>query len=281
MTAEDDSAVRRMADRGYLVPGSAEALVVLSDQRTEPMTLKIERTGARKWADEHLEELFGGKFPWYIRADRLVAQYMDRVLDWFSDLSLMMVDEQDVPVASGCGVPVYWDGQTSTLPSGYTQAVIRAVEGRERGVEPNTLVICGAVVTPSLKGRGLAGETLMALRRAAHAAALTRVIVPVRPTSKAQYPLTSIESFMTWRSDDGTSFDPWIRTHERLGAKILSAAPESQTMTGTVTEWERWTGLTFPESGDYVIPGGLSVLRIDRSADEGVYHEPNVWMRHV
>jgi len=37
-------------------------------------------------------------------------------------------------------------------------------------------------------------------------------------------------------------------------------------------------GLTFPESSDYVIPGGLNVLRIGRCADEGVYHEPNVWM---
>lgn len=250
-------------------------------QSTERPTLKIERTDARKWADEHLKALFARKFPSYIRADRQVGQYMGRVLDLFPDLSLMLVDEQDVPIASGCGVPVYWDGQTSTLPSGYTQALIRAVEGRERGVEPNTLVICGAVVTPSLRGRGLAGETLIALRRTAQAAGLARVIVPVRPTRKALYPLTPIESFMTWRRDDGTAFDPWVRTHERVGAKILSAAPESQTMTGTVTEWERWTGLNFPDSGDYVIPGGLSVLRIDRSADEGVYQEPNIWMQHV
>jgi hypothetical protein len=56
------------------------------------------------------------------------------------------------------------------------------------------------------------------------------------------------------------ALDPWIRTHQRLGAEILSAAPASQTMTGTVAEWERWTGMAFPESGDYAIPGGLSLL---------------------
>ncbi|MFE6924864.1 GNAT family N-acetyltransferase [Nocardia sp. NPDC057663] len=171
--------------------------------------------------------------------------------------------------------------QKSTLPTGYTQALVQAVEGRERGVAPNTLVICGAVVIPSLRGRGFAGEVLMALRRTAEAAGLSRVIVPVRPTAKALYPLTPIENFMTWRRDDGTAFDPWVRTHERLGAKILAAAPKSQTMTGTVSEWESWTRMPLPESGDYVIRGGLSVLRIDRSADQGVYHEPNIWMRHV
>ncbi len=62
------------------------------------------------------------------------------------------------PVASGWGIPTRWDGRTETLPTGYTQAIIRAVEGREQGVDPDTLVICGAIVTPSLKGRGLAGD---------------------------------------------------------------------------------------------------------------------------
>ncbi|MGA5877365.1 hypothetical protein ACPC3D_16345 [Streptomyces cellulosae] len=51
-------------------------------------------------------------------------------------------------------------------------------------------------------------------------------------------------------------------------------------MTGTVADWERWTGLVLPESGDYVIPEGLTLLHIDRESDEGVYREPNVWMRH-
>jgi hypothetical protein len=36
-----------------------------------------------------------------------------------------------------------------------------------------------------------------------------------------------------------------------------------------------------PSSGPYVIPGGLSTLEIDREADTGTYHEPNIWMRHV
>ncbi|MFI5753016.1 hypothetical protein ACIBBE_46125 [Streptomyces sp. NPDC051644] len=151
---------------------------------------------------------------------------------------------------------------------------------REQGTEANTLVICGAVVTPSLKGRGLAGETLKALRQTAEEAGLVQVIAPVRPTMKAQYPLTPIETFMRWSREDGMALDPWIRTHQRLGAEILAAAPTSQTMTGTVAEWEQWTGMTFPESGDYVIPGGLSLLRVDRSADHGVYREPNIWMRH-
>ncbi|WP_328841659.1 hypothetical protein [Streptomyces europaeiscabiei] len=244
------------------------------------MLLKIERTDSCTWQDAHLTELFSEGFPEFITADRLVKEYIGKVGEWFADLNLMLVDGHDVPVASGWGVPIRWDGLPESLPTGYTQALVRAVEGREQEIEPNTLVVCGAIVTPSLKGRGLAGETLKALRQTAGRAGWDRVIAPVRPTMKAQYPLTPIENFMRWSREDGMALDPWIRTHQRLGAKILSAAPASQTMTGTVAEWERWTGMTFPESGDYVIPDGLSLLRISRSADEGVYQEPNVWMQH-
>ncbi|MDQ0936716.1 hypothetical protein [Streptomyces turgidiscabies] len=245
------------------------------------MTLRTERTDARTWSVEQLKELFSESFPEFITADRLVSEYIGRVREWFPAWHLTLVDEGEVPVAAGWGVPVRWDGSVDGLPSGYTDSLVRAVEGRERGVVPDTLVICGAVVTPSLTGRGLAGETLLALRRAALESGLSRVVAPVRPTTKARYPLTPIETFMRWRRADGTALDPWIRTHERLEAEILAAAPVSQTMTGTVAQWEKWTGLTLPESGDYVIPDGLGLLRVDRAADEGVYREPNVWMRHV
>ena len=36
----------------------------------------------------------------------------------------------------------------------------------------------------------------------------------------------------------------------------------------------------FPESGEYVIPGALQPVLIDRNRDAGRYEDPNVWMRH-
>lgn len=52
------------------------------------------------------------------------------------------------------------------------------------------------------------------------------------------------------------------------------------TVTGTVGEWEGWTGMRFPESGPYVVPGALCPVRMDLERDLGTYEEPNVWMRH-
>ncbi|MET8794717.1 hypothetical protein ABZW57_31975, partial [Streptomyces pseudogriseolus] len=39
------------------------------------------------------------------------------------------------------------------------------MKGHERGVAPDTLVSCGAIDTPSLNGRGLAGEALKGRHR--------------------------------------------------------------------------------------------------------------------
>ena len=49
---------------------------------------------------------------------------------------------------------------------------------------------------------------------------------------------------------------------------------------GTVAEWEKWTGMRFPETSGYVVPEALDVVDIDLEADAGRYVEAAVWMRH-
>jgi hypothetical protein len=88
-------------------------------------------------------------------------------------------------------------------------------------------------------------------------------------------------SFATWTRADGLSIDPWIRTHQRMGAKILTPAPRSMVITGTVPEWESWAGMMFPETGRYVVPGALGLVDINRSEDIGTYIEENLWVQHV
>jgi hypothetical protein len=118
------------------------------------------------------------------------------------------------------------------------------------------------------------------MARAAGEHGLECLVAPVRPTWKERYPLTPLERYMRWERPDGLPFDPWIRLHHRLGAEILALAPRSLDVRGTVAAWEEWTGMAFPESGDYVVPGALVPVAVDREHDEGRYVEPNVWMRH-
>ena len=51
-------------------------------------------------------------------------------------------------------------------------------------------------------------------------------------------------------------------------------------ISGSVAEWEAWSGLAFPASGEYVVPGALVPVEVDREHDVATYVEPNVWMRH-
>lgn len=244
------------------------------------MHLTVERFDARTWPDDVLEELFAGAFPAFITADLEAKRYIGRVREWFADLNIILIDEDAMPVATGWGVPIRWNGELADLPAGYTDTTRRAIESRERGEAPDTFVICGGIVSRTRARQGLAGELITALRGLASPAGCTRVITPVRPTLKPSYPLTPIDVFAGWTRKDGAPLDPWLRTHWRLGGRIIATAPASQTMTGNVREWEGWTGMVFPSTGEYVIPGGLSTLHIDRHNDFGRYVEPNVWVRH-
>jgi hypothetical protein len=52
------------------------------------------------------------------------------------------------------------------------------------------------------------------------------------------------------------------------------------TIEATIEDWESWTGLSFPQSGRYVIPGGASPLQIKRETNSGTYYDPNIWVAY-
>lgn len=120
----------------------------------------------------------------------------------------------------------------------------------------------------------------MAMRRVAAERGLFDLVAPVRPSLKHRYPTVPIEEYARWTRPDGLPFDPWLRVHARLDAPILATVERSLRITGSVSDWEAWTGMEFPVSGVFVFPEGLAPVEIDRQSDLGAYGEPNVWVRH-
>ncbi len=53
------------------------------------------------------------------------------------------------------------------------------------------------------------------------------------------------------------------------------------TVTGSLEEWRRWTGLPFDTAGDVEVPAALVPVRCEPEHGYAVYTEPNVWMRHT
>jgi GNAT superfamily N-acetyltransferase len=199
----------------------------------------------------------------------------------FPDLQFMLLGDNDEIMAHGNSIPLVWDGDPDSLPDeGWRWALKNGFEALERGERHNAISAMSITIHPKHQGKGISGEAVKAMRGIAAQHGFTSLIAPVRPNQKPLYPLTPIEHYIGWTQADGAPFDAWLRVHRRLGAKILKPCTKSMVVTGTITEWEAWARMRFPETGPYVVPGALMPVEIDREADVGRYVEPNVWMKH-
>jgi hypothetical protein len=186
----------------------------------------------------------------------------------------------DKVIAVGHTVPFIWDGTINDLPFTMNEIMERAMDVYQNRQQPTTLSAVAAMVSRPFQRQGLSSAVLRAMKSLAVKHNLHNFIAPVRPTLKSSYPLTSIEKYAEWKQADGSPFDPWLRTHWKLGAVQLKVMPKSMTVTGTVAEWEEWTGMKFPESGEYIISGALQPLVINLENNVGLYDDPNVWIQH-
>ena len=71
------------------------------------------------------------------------------------------------------------------------------------------------------------------------------------------------------------------RVHARLGGRMIKPCPRSETTIAPIADFEKWTGMAFPESGSYIVPDGMVPVEIDWESGLGTYIEPNVWMHHA
>jgi len=158
--------------------------------------------------------------------------------------------------------------------------MVKGLDDLHADRRPNLLCALQIVVPSKHAGRRLSADAVNAMKEIAKLHGLDGLIAPVRPNHKARYPLTPMESYVRWTLDDGWPFDPWMRVHARLGARTVKVCHRAMLITGTVSEWESWTKMRFPDSGEYVVEGALRPVEIDRGRDLGTYIEPNVWMHH-
>ncbi len=214
--------------------------------------------------------------PEYNNHGDTLDEYWPRLTDQLPEYQFHLLDEGQQILARARSIPVRWNGTAEDLPHGIDGALAR---GFDEG-QPNALCALLVAVPRVVQQRGVSARALMVMSDIARRHGFVSLIAPVRPSAKENYPLTPIKRYATWRRSDGSLFDPWMRVHERLGASVLKPEPQSLRITSTVTDWEDWTGLAFPESGSYWFPGGLTTVSIDRAQDRGRYFEPNVWMHH-
>ena len=206
---------------------------------------------------------------------------LPRVRELFADWEFAAVDPatQEL-VAAGWAVPLRWDGEVDSLPSGYAGSLTTAVDDHACGAAADTAVICAVQVRPDRTRTGAATAVLRGLIDAAVARGLARVIAPLRPTAKHRRPLVPIEQYAALTRPDGSASDPWLRAHLAMGARILATAPASQIFTADVDSWRRWSDLPMPISGSYLVRDALAPVLVDVESDLGTLTEPCIWVRH-
>lgn len=210
------------------------------------------------------------------------SAFLDACYTELPDFQFVLTESGcELPVAIGNSIPLHWTQAMEKLPDeGWDWAITTGIKAHREGIRPTVLCALQIVVFSGHQGKGISRRAVQAMIQRAREAGLNGLIAPVRPNRKCDYPLISIEEYLTWIDVNGLFFDPWLRVHQSLGARLIRPCRKAMRITGTVAEWEKWTGRSFPKSGTYEIPGALVPVTIDRVADIGTYVEPNVWMHH-
>jgi len=178
-------------------------------------------------------------------------------------------------------IPFRWDGTDDDLPArGWDAILERGFGDHERGREPNAASLIEARLVASHRGGDFSARLLRAGRDNVRRVGMVDLFGPVRPTRKHLEPHTPIGEYAGRSREDGLPADPWLRTHVRLGARIVQVCPLSMTVMGTLAQWREWTGLPFDHSGSVTVPGALSPVHVSVEQDHAVYVEPNVWVHH-
>jgi hypothetical protein len=220
-------------------------------------------------------------WPEFMQHDCIVNKYWSDLYTDFLNFQFALFDGQEI-VGIGNTIHLNWQGLFAELPdSGLDWAMNKANIDFKSGLKSNLLIAVQILINPKYQSHGISYEMLDIMKDIARTNEIDNIALPVRPTLKCNYPLIKIDDYISWKNKEGLAFDPWIRVHLKAGGKIVGICNKSMYITGTVAEWEKWTGMLFPGSGDYIVDKALTPITIDKKKDIGTYIEPNVWIVYV
>lgn len=221
-------------------------------------------------------------WPEFMLHDSIANENWHELFDRFADYQFALLDtDKNRMAAMGNSLPFHWDQPLEELPEGGWDWVFgKAVDDHKNGVTPNIQSAIQIAIHPDYQGQGLSVKMVEAMRGIAQSKRFQHLVAPVRPSQKSKYPLISIDDYIKWTDEEGLPFDAWLRVHVRAGARLIKPCHEAMTIRGSRADWEAWTGLKFPQSGSYHVPGALNPMEMNVEKDEGVYIEPNVWLVH-
>ena len=221
-------------------------------------------------------------WPEYMQQDATARLYFDApFFERYLDFALIGFDGGEV-VARAFSVPFAFNiaGRTALPDGGWDEVIFWAHQDHALGRKPSAVSALEISLLPQVRGTGHSRTMLAAMKDNARALGFADLYAPVRPNEKHHAPLMPMADYLAQTRADGLPVDAWLRTHLRIGGKIVKIAPYAMTIVGSVADWSRWTGMSFERSGPFVVAGALTPVQISREHDHGIYVEPGVWVHH-
>ncbi len=242
------------------------------------MDLKLVTTIDRPDLIDKGDEIVIDVWPEFILHDAVANEWFFQLYDDFPEFQYWLLDGEEI-VGIGNSIPLFWNDKLEELPEeGWDWALEKGFKDKEKNLPTNLICALSITINPKYQRKGISTEMIRSMVQIGKKHKLESLIIPVRPTLKKDYPQADIKQYITWKREDGQLFDPWLRVHEKLGGEIIKVCSKAMKISGTISDWENWTGMKFPEKGKYNIPGALNPVNFDKNG--GVYIEPNVWVEH-
>lgn len=217
-------------------------------------------------------------WPRFMTQDPIGDRYYNRVEQDFAHTCVLALNDQEV-VARAFFIPFEWDG--GALPDrGWDAVIERGVDGHDAGVAATAASALEIGIVPAWRGRGVSTTMLRAMKAAVGGLGHSDLFAPVRPSGKHCWPHESMADYVARTTPEGLPADPWLRVHVREGGAIVKIAPRSMTITGTLAQWNEWTGTHLDVDGPTVLPDALAPVHVKVADDTATYVEPNVWVHH-
>lgn len=219
-------------------------------------------------------------WPEFMLHDPVCNKYWSKLFEIFPQYQFTLTHDSELLGIANC-IPFVWHNSFKKLPEkGWDWVLEKGFIDKQNGLKPNILNGLQIVVAKKFQGKKISSVILQAMINLAKKHGFKFITIPVRPSLKSRYPLTSIDNYIQWKRQDGLPFDPWLRVHIRMGAEIIKPCHEAMYISGTISEWEQWTNMKFFESGLHIIEGALNPVAINIEKNLGEYIEPNVWVVH-
>ncbi len=243
------------------------------------MRFEISTVKSRPDLAEQMQKLYAGAFPKFMGAERVMRTYWKFVEEEFSDYQILLTSEDKVIAIVNSGA-FNFDGDNAELDEGGIYWGLKKIASDfYKNKKPNAFMALQITINPDYKGKRLSYICVKELIRLGKEKGYTRLFIPIRPSAKFKYPLMDSEKYFSWTNEEGLPFDPWIRVHVKLGATIVKKC-NGIFISGTISEWEDWTGLKFPYSGEYIVPGALQPIKVDIEKGTVEYSQENLWLVH-